>query len=222
MPVTAFLTDSTLCIGCKACEVACKEWNGIPGRRVRVHGVLVRQHREPRSLDVAARQVRRAGRGAGRGPPTAATAATPSAGTSRRTCASTAKMPAASKRVQPARSYGPSLAASSSSPTSATAAATASSRARSASSIGGRMTDARSSAPSATTARTPDCSRRARRRARPSRFSSARSTTCASALPVASRCCASAALTMPGCTTRRTASVGGTHAIFIFRGEPEE
>ncbi|MBO0912226.1 MAG: 4Fe-4S dicluster domain-containing protein [Acidobacteria bacterium] len=29
MPITAFLTDSTLCIGCKACEVACKEWNGI-------------------------------------------------------------------------------------------------------------------------------------------------------------------------------------------------
>ncbi len=30
MPVTAFLTDSTVCIGCKACEVACKEWNQIP------------------------------------------------------------------------------------------------------------------------------------------------------------------------------------------------
>jgi len=29
MSVTAFLTDSTLCIGCKACEVACKEWNDI-------------------------------------------------------------------------------------------------------------------------------------------------------------------------------------------------
>jgi formate dehydrogenase iron-sulfur subunit len=28
--VTAFLTDSTLCIGCKACEVACKEWNDVP------------------------------------------------------------------------------------------------------------------------------------------------------------------------------------------------
>src|SRR5438270_12859508 len=27
--VTGFFTDSTLCIGCKACEVACKEWNGI-------------------------------------------------------------------------------------------------------------------------------------------------------------------------------------------------
>ncbi len=26
---TAFFTDSTLCIGCKACEVACKEWNGV-------------------------------------------------------------------------------------------------------------------------------------------------------------------------------------------------
>jgi len=30
MSITAFLTDSTLCIGCKACEVACKEWNEIP------------------------------------------------------------------------------------------------------------------------------------------------------------------------------------------------
>jgi formate dehydrogenase iron-sulfur subunit len=26
-----FFTDPTLCIGCKACEVACKEWNGVPG-----------------------------------------------------------------------------------------------------------------------------------------------------------------------------------------------
>jgi len=26
---TAFFTDSTTCIGCKACEVACKEWNGL-------------------------------------------------------------------------------------------------------------------------------------------------------------------------------------------------
>ena len=25
-----FYTDPTLCIGCKACEVACKEWNDVP------------------------------------------------------------------------------------------------------------------------------------------------------------------------------------------------
>ncbi|MFI5274180.1 MAG: 4Fe-4S binding protein, partial [Ktedonobacterales bacterium] len=25
-----FFTDTTLCIGCKACEVACKQWNGLP------------------------------------------------------------------------------------------------------------------------------------------------------------------------------------------------
>ncbi len=25
-----FFTDSSICIGCKACEVACKEWNGVP------------------------------------------------------------------------------------------------------------------------------------------------------------------------------------------------
>jgi formate dehydrogenase iron-sulfur subunit len=30
MATTGFLTDSTICIGCKACEVACKEWNQIP------------------------------------------------------------------------------------------------------------------------------------------------------------------------------------------------
>ena len=25
-----FFTDPTVCIGCKACEVACKEWNNVP------------------------------------------------------------------------------------------------------------------------------------------------------------------------------------------------
>jgi len=25
-----FFTDTSVCIGCKACEVACKEWNGVP------------------------------------------------------------------------------------------------------------------------------------------------------------------------------------------------
>jgi len=27
---TGFFTDTTVCIGCKACEVACKEWNELP------------------------------------------------------------------------------------------------------------------------------------------------------------------------------------------------
>jgi formate dehydrogenase iron-sulfur subunit len=30
MKKSAFLTDATVCIGCKACEVACKEWNEVP------------------------------------------------------------------------------------------------------------------------------------------------------------------------------------------------
>ena len=29
-PRMGFFTDTTVCIGCKACEVACKEWNLIP------------------------------------------------------------------------------------------------------------------------------------------------------------------------------------------------
>jgi formate dehydrogenase iron-sulfur subunit len=29
-PRLGFFTDTSICIGCKACEVACKEWNAIP------------------------------------------------------------------------------------------------------------------------------------------------------------------------------------------------
>ena len=29
-PRLGFFTDTSVCIGCKACEVACKEWNGVP------------------------------------------------------------------------------------------------------------------------------------------------------------------------------------------------
>jgi len=29
-PKMGFFTDTTLCIGCKACEVACKQWNQLP------------------------------------------------------------------------------------------------------------------------------------------------------------------------------------------------
>ena len=30
MPATGFFTDTSVCIGCKACEVACKQWNQLP------------------------------------------------------------------------------------------------------------------------------------------------------------------------------------------------
>src|ERR1044071_6278315 len=33
-----FFTDTTLCIGCKACEVACKEWNELPAEEFKLTG----------------------------------------------------------------------------------------------------------------------------------------------------------------------------------------
>lgn len=33
-----FLTDTTLCIGCKACEVACKQWNQLPADNIGLTG----------------------------------------------------------------------------------------------------------------------------------------------------------------------------------------
>ncbi|HEX8524334.1 MAG TPA: 4Fe-4S dicluster domain-containing protein [Tepidisphaeraceae bacterium] len=31
--IMGFFTDTTLCIGCKACEVACKQWNQLPAEK---------------------------------------------------------------------------------------------------------------------------------------------------------------------------------------------
>src|SRR5579862_9029291 len=33
-----FFTDTTLCIGCKACEVACKQWNQLPADGYKLSG----------------------------------------------------------------------------------------------------------------------------------------------------------------------------------------
>jgi formate dehydrogenase iron-sulfur subunit len=33
-PRMGFFTDTSICIGCKACEVACKEWNELPADRI--------------------------------------------------------------------------------------------------------------------------------------------------------------------------------------------
>src|SRR5918912_338519 len=37
-PAVGFLTDTTLCIGCKACEVACKQWNDLPADGIALSG----------------------------------------------------------------------------------------------------------------------------------------------------------------------------------------
>ncbi|WP_329060676.1 4Fe-4S dicluster domain-containing protein [Amycolatopsis sp. NBC_01480] len=38
-PRMGFFTDTSVCIGCKACEVACKEWNEVPGRDLDLLGM---------------------------------------------------------------------------------------------------------------------------------------------------------------------------------------
>ena len=119
MPTTAFLTDSTLCIGCKACEVACKEWNNIAedglnwsgfsydntggvGAKTWRHVKFVEQSPEP---------------GFGGNAPELNSWSFSSA--------SIARTPGAWKRVLREPSYVPSLAASMCSPISAMVVATA-------------------------------------------------------------------------------------------------
>jgi formate dehydrogenase iron-sulfur subunit len=41
-----FFTDTTLCIGCKACEVACKEWNNLPADSMSMSGMSYDNTRE--------------------------------------------------------------------------------------------------------------------------------------------------------------------------------
>jgi formate dehydrogenase iron-sulfur subunit len=38
-PRMGFFTDTSVCIGCKACEVACKEWNAIPDEPLNFTGM---------------------------------------------------------------------------------------------------------------------------------------------------------------------------------------
>jgi formate dehydrogenase iron-sulfur subunit len=37
-PRVGFFTDTSVCIGCKACEVACKEWNAVPADDLKLKG----------------------------------------------------------------------------------------------------------------------------------------------------------------------------------------
>jgi formate dehydrogenase iron-sulfur subunit len=52
-PRVGFFTDTSLCIGCKACEVACKEWNRVPEE---IHGFS--GHSYDNSLDLGANRWR--------------------------------------------------------------------------------------------------------------------------------------------------------------------
>jgi len=38
-PRKGFFTDTSICIGCKACEVACKEWNHVPSKPLSFTGM---------------------------------------------------------------------------------------------------------------------------------------------------------------------------------------
>ncbi|MEU1213239.1 4Fe-4S dicluster domain-containing protein [Streptomyces sp. NPDC005791] len=38
-PRVGFFTDTSVCIGCKACEVACKEWNALPEDGLKLTGM---------------------------------------------------------------------------------------------------------------------------------------------------------------------------------------
>ncbi|HEX6514389.1 MAG TPA: 4Fe-4S dicluster domain-containing protein [Nocardioidaceae bacterium] len=38
-PRMGFFTDTSVCIGCKACEVACKEWNEVPADGIALSGM---------------------------------------------------------------------------------------------------------------------------------------------------------------------------------------
>ena len=58
-----FYTDTTVCIGCKACEVACKEWNQLPSTNGGVNtlsGDSYDNTRQARRNSLAPRQVHRA------------------------------------------------------------------------------------------------------------------------------------------------------------------
>src|SRR3989454_5112689 len=46
-----FFTDTTVCIGCKACEVACKEWNQLPAENRGVGELSGDSYDNTRKLD---------------------------------------------------------------------------------------------------------------------------------------------------------------------------
>ena len=52
-PRMGFFTDTSVCIGCKACEVACKEWNHVPEDGLKFTGMSFRRSRKECSRNQA-------------------------------------------------------------------------------------------------------------------------------------------------------------------------
>jgi ferredoxin len=129
-----FFTGPTVCIGCKACEVACKEWNDVPndgfvwsgnsydntghlGASTWRHVMFVEQDRQKGGQIVGSRSLGNTNE------------EDPFAGFSSRMFASTARKLVASRLVPPERSFAPKLARCLCRTTFATAAGIASSHA---------------------------------------------------------------------------------------------
>ena len=58
-PRMGFFTDTSVCIGCKACEVACKEWNAVPEDGYLLSGMSYDNTLALGAEHLAARRVRR-------------------------------------------------------------------------------------------------------------------------------------------------------------------
>ena len=67
-PRVGFFTDTSVCIGCKACEVACKEWNMLPEDGLDLLGMSYDNTGGTRREHLAARGVHRAARAGQREP----------------------------------------------------------------------------------------------------------------------------------------------------------
>ena len=136
-----FFTDPTVCIGCKACEVACKEWNHVPddgftwtgnsydntghlGASTWRHVMFLEQDRQKGGQIVGSHSL-----GGGDDDPSAGAPAKgedPFRWIFLSASANLARNPAVWRRAQPAQSYAPKLVPSLFKTMSATAAVTAS------------------------------------------------------------------------------------------------
>ena len=129
-PRMGFFTDTSVCIGCKACEVACKEWNSVPEDGLALTGMSY-----DNTVGLGADTWRHVAFIEQRKP--VADGQDQFRWLMASTCASTAPTPPAWTSAPPVRCSAPSSAPWSSRRTCATAAATASRPARSGSSTGG-------------------------------------------------------------------------------------